>query len=80
LPAGIPNCLGWQGYEKKRSLQKVPMFDKADYLILFSAFLSLLLSVVLWFSGLKNEGQYVGIWVPSILVFGVYLRTIKNQK
>jgi len=56
------------------------MFDKADYFILFSALLSLLLSVVLWFSGMKIEGQYVGIWVPSILVFGLYLRTVKNQR
>jgi len=56
------------------------MFNKSDYLILFAAFVSFVFSVVLWFSGMKVEGQYVSIWVPSILVFGLYLRTIQNRK
>lgn len=38
--------------------------------ILFAAFLSFLLSVFLWFTGAKDQGLFVGLWVPSILSFG----------
>ncbi len=54
------------------------MFTKADWLILSSAFLSFLFSVSLWFGiGMianKNAGVFVGLWVPSILSAGNYLR------
>lgn len=38
------------------------------------AFISFLLSVSLWFTGLREEGQFVGIWVPFILAFGIYFK------
>jgi len=38
------------------------------------AFASFLLSVSLWFGGMKEEGQFVGIWVPSILAAGIYFK------
>jgi hypothetical protein len=38
------------------------------------AFISFLLSVSLWFTGRKEEGQFVGIWVPSILAAGIYFK------
>ena len=50
------------------------MLRKSDYIILLASFLSFLLSVSLWFSGQREEGMFVGIWVPSILAFGIYLR------
>jgi hypothetical protein len=31
---------------------------------------SFLFSVYLWFAGSKEEGMFVGLWVPSILAFG----------
>ena len=31
---------------------------------------SFLFSVSLWFTGSRDEGVFVGIWVPSILSFG----------
>ncbi len=31
---------------------------------------SFLFSVYLWFSGNREEGLFVGLWVPSILSFG----------
>ena len=34
---------------------------------------SFLFSVYLWFSGSKDEGLFVGSWVPSILSFGALL-------
>ena len=51
------------------------MFKASDYLIIGAAFLSFLLSVGLWFNGQKEAGQYVGLWVPSILAFGCFMRS-----
>lgn len=31
---------------------------------------SFLFSIYLWFSGSREEGLFVGLWVPSILSFG----------
>jgi len=42
----------------------------------FAAFISFLLSVSLWFNGQQQEGLYVGIWVPSILAAGAYIKQI----
>jgi hypothetical protein len=42
----------------------------ARALILLGAFVSFVLSVVLWFGGDKQQGIFVGLWVPSILSLG----------
>jgi hypothetical protein len=34
---------------------------------------SFLLSVSLWFTGSKEQGAFVGLWVPSILAFGALM-------
>ncbi len=52
-------------------------YKKSDYLLLLAVFISFIISIALWFSGYKDEGLYVGIWVPSILALGVYLKQIK---
>lgn len=44
--------------------------QRAKALILLAAFLSFLFSVYLWFGGQKDEGMFVGLWVPSILSMG----------
>jgi hypothetical protein len=41
--------------------------------ILSAAGASFLLSVFLWFTGDKETGLFVGIWVPSILSFGALM-------
>lgn len=41
-------------------------------LFLAAAGLSFLFSVWLWFSGSKDQGLFVGLWVPSILAFGIF--------
>ena len=41
--------------------------------ILLAAFMSFVLSVFLWFVGSKEQGIFVGIWVPSILSFGAFV-------
>ena len=51
------------------------MLKTRDYLILAAAFISFLLSVYLWFTGQKDAGVFVGIWVPSILSFGTFLKS-----
>ena len=47
--------------------------SKAKALILFAAGLSFLFSVYLWFLVDKDQGLFVGIWVPSILSLGAVL-------
>lgn len=42
-------------------------------LFLIAAFVSFLLSVYLWFGGSKEQGLFVGIWVPSILSLGALM-------
>ncbi|SMO85835.1 hypothetical protein SAMN06265219_11319 [Gracilimonas mengyeensis] len=49
---------------------------KSDIYILASALISMLLSIYLWFSVDKDAGLFVGLWVPSLLGFGVYIKTI----
>ena len=49
---------------------------KSDYFILGADLVSFLLSVSLWFNGQQQEGLYVGIWVPSILAAGAYIKQI----
>lgn len=50
------------------------MFKASDYFLLSGAFVSFLLSVYLWFGGQREAGAFVGIWVPSILAFGAFVR------
>ena len=55
--------------------QKI-MFQKIDYPFLVAAFLSFLVSVGLWFLANHEYGAYVGLWVPSILIFWVGVRLV----
>jgi hypothetical protein len=43
---------------------------RAKALILFAAFVSFVISIVLWFGGQHDQGIFVGLWVPSILSLG----------
>ena len=55
-------------------------FTTADKLLMVAAFLSLVFSETLWFQGEHEAGIFIGIWVPSILCFGIYLKCINNYK
>lgn len=55
-------------------------FTLTDKLLFVSAFLSLVYSEILFFNGNSNQAIFIGIWVPSILAFGVYLKLIDNNK
>ena len=50
------------------------MFARSDYVILLAAAISFFLSVGLWFTGQKESGLFVGIWVPSIISFGCLVK------
>ena len=56
------------------------MFQFKDFFILAAAFMSFVLSVCLWFNGHEAQGQFVGIWVPSILAFGVYVNVVQLRR
>lgn len=55
-------------------------FSFTDKLLFVAAFLSLIFSETLFFLGQKQEGIFVGLWVPSILGFGIYLKLIGSTK
>ncbi|MFT5251973.1 MAG: hypothetical protein ACI87N_000973 [Flavobacteriales bacterium] len=55
-------------------------FDLTDKLLFVSAFASLIYSEVLFFNGFENQAIFIGLWVPSILCFGIYLHLVKKNK
>ena len=55
-------------------------FTTTDKLLFIAAFLSLIFSEILYFNGEANAAIFVGLWVPSILAFGIYLKLLNNKK
>jgi len=55
-------------------------FNLTDRLLFIAALLSLIYSEVLFFNGHHDQAIFVGLWVPSILGFGIYLNLVKNNK
>ena len=55
-------------------------FTITDILLFIAAFSSLIFSEILYFNGEENAAIFIGLWVPSILAFGIYLKLITNQK
>jgi len=54
-------------------------FTTTDKLMFISAFLSLIFSEILWFIGDREAGIFIGIWVPSIMGFAIYLKLINKD-
>ena len=54
--------------------------ERRNYLILAAAFLAFLLSIFLWFSGQPKEGIFTGVWVPSIITFGIFINMVTGRK
>lgn len=52
----------------------------SDYAVFLAALLALAASIYLWFSGQRDEGLFVGLWVPSILAFATYIRIITTRQ
>ncbi len=59
-------------------MKPVKSFHTADLLFLLAAFISFVLSVSLWFLSDRDQGLFVGMWVPSIIALGTYFRVILN--
>lgn len=55
------------------------LYQISKITILIAAGLSFLLSVYLWFTGDKETGLFVGIWVPSILSFGALMHAGRKE-
>ncbi len=55
-------------------------FTASDLVLMLAALLSLIFSEVSWFKGERESAIFVGIWVPSILAFGIYLKLINQSK
>ena len=55
-------------------------FTTADKVLFVAATLSLVFSEALYFQGEKADATFIGLWVPSILAFGIYLKLINNGK
>ncbi|MEP7229712.1 MAG: hypothetical protein ABI691_05640 [Ginsengibacter sp.] len=51
-----------------------------DILMLVAAFLSLIFSEALWFLKDHDGAIFVGLWVPSILGFAIYLKLLNAGK
>jgi hypothetical protein len=52
----------------------------SDYAVFLAALLALATSIYLWFGGQRDEGLFVGLWVPSILAFATYIRISAARK
>lgn len=55
-------------------------FNLTDKLLFLAAILSLIYSEILFFSGHQNQAIFIGLWVPSLLSFGIYLHLINKEK
>jgi hypothetical protein len=53
--------------------------SKAKLMFCIAGGISFLLSVYLWFSGYREQGIFVGIWVPSILSLGSLMLSGKGR-
>ena len=52
----------------------------ADKLLFLATFLVIIFSKLLYWQGDKIDAIFVGLWAPSILAFGVYLKLIGSSK
>jgi len=64
---------------KQKINQMIKKVSLVDMLMLFAAFASLVFSETLYFKGQKEAGLFVGLWVPSILGFAIYLKLIIKE-
>jgi hypothetical protein len=61
------------GREELKAHEVVPGIGRAKSLFMLAAGISFLMSVYLFFTGSREQGIFVGIWVPSILSAGALL-------
>lgn len=66
---------------KKNQSQKlsITFISLPEIMFLMAAFISFVLSVSLWFLSNKEQGLFVGIWVPSIISLGVFFQNMLSR-
>jgi hypothetical protein len=64
----------------EKEIEMLKKFKIQDVIFLLAALLSLIYSEVSWFKGEKDTAIFVGLWVPSILGFGIYLKYLTANK
>jgi hypothetical protein len=55
---------------QERVRPRLTTFQKTKLAFLVAGFISFLFSVSLWFFVDKDQGVFVGLWVPSVLALG----------
>jgi len=55
-------------------------FTFTDKLLFIAAILSLVYSEILFFNGYESQAIFIGLWVPTILCFGMYLHLINKNR
>ena len=50
--------------------------NKIDITMLALALMSLVVAEILWYIGDRQGALFVGLWVPSILGFAIYLKLL----
>ena len=60
--------------------QTISAFHRIKALFMVAAFASLVLSVTLWFTGSRDEGVFVGLWVPAIHSLGTLILTGERER
>jgi hypothetical protein len=58
---------------RSKSQEVIPGVGRPKALFILAAGVSFMLSVSLFFTGSREQGIFVGIWVPSILSAGALL-------
>lgn len=53
---------------------------KTDRILLFLALGTLIFSELMWFQGEREGALFVGLWVPTILGFAIFLKLLKGNK
>ena len=63
---------------EKRSAWSIDPFHRAKLAFLVAGFVSLVLSVSLWFSGSREAAIFVGLWVGAIHSLGTLVLVGEN--
>ncbi|MFT4760829.1 MAG: hypothetical protein ACI9XO_002648 [Paraglaciecola sp.] len=53
--------------------------SRTDIIMLLLAFISLIFAEVMWYGGEREGAIFMGLWVPSILGFAIYLKLLKIE-
>ena len=67
-------------FKKHHRLKMFKKFTLTDRLLFIAVFLVIIFSKLLYLYDFKLEAIFVGLWAPSILAFGIYLKAIENSK